>query len=238
MKELVSLRGHKKEVCSIAWHPIHHNYLASGGSEGSILHWSTDSSTPTAAPLEALDFAHDSNVWSLAFHPLGHVLASASNDHTTRFWSRNRPGVSRNLMDRFHIGKDESRRLGVKEEEDEHDEFALPGLGGPPSGYGQQRPNFNQGQMNMQNMNMNMGLGMNAPGPAVIPGFGGPPGMDQMMGMGMGMPPMGFQQQQQQYGARRGGPLADQRDMWNPGDDQQGGGRRRGRGRGRGRGGM
>ena len=33
-----------------------------------------------------------SNVWSLAWHPLGHVLASGSNDHTTKFWTRNRPG--------------------------------------------------------------------------------------------------------------------------------------------------
>lgn len=41
---------------------------------------------------DELEFAHDSNVWSLAFHPLGHILCSASNDHTTRFWSRGRPG--------------------------------------------------------------------------------------------------------------------------------------------------
>ncbi len=56
--------------------------------------------------------AHDSSVWDLAWHPLGglrgpiracgtsdasrsatgHILASGSNDHTTRFWTRNRPG--------------------------------------------------------------------------------------------------------------------------------------------------
>lgn len=28
----------------------------------------------------------------MTFHPLGHILVSASNDHTTRFWSRERPG--------------------------------------------------------------------------------------------------------------------------------------------------
>lgn len=39
-----------------------------------------------------IEDAHDSNVWSLAWHPLGHILCSGSNDHTTRFWSRARPG--------------------------------------------------------------------------------------------------------------------------------------------------
>lgn len=73
---------------AIAWHPVHDDLLVSGGSEGSIIHWSM----PDASPKESLEFAHDSNVWSLAFHPLGHILCSASNDHTTRFWSRGRPG--------------------------------------------------------------------------------------------------------------------------------------------------
>ena len=31
----------------------------------------------------SVETAHDSIVWSLAWHPLGHILASASNDHTT-----------------------------------------------------------------------------------------------------------------------------------------------------------
>lgn len=29
-----------------------------------------------------MDEAHDSVVWSLSWHPLGHILASGSNDHT------------------------------------------------------------------------------------------------------------------------------------------------------------
>jgi WD domain, G-beta repeat len=47
---------------------------------------------PQIAPRATLSQAHDSNVWALAFHPLGHLLVSASNDHTTRFWARERPG--------------------------------------------------------------------------------------------------------------------------------------------------
>lgn len=92
---------------AIAWHPIHSDILTSGGSEGSIIHWSL----PDPSPKETLEFAHDSNVWSLAYHPLGHLLVSASNDHTTRFWSRSRPGI-RVKGDRFHVGKERAKELG------------------------------------------------------------------------------------------------------------------------------
>lgn len=85
----------------MTWHPIH-PLLVSGGSEGSLLYWDVNAPEPTssstslvpqaAGPRATLAEAHDSNVWALAFHPLGHLLASASNDHTTRFWARERPG--------------------------------------------------------------------------------------------------------------------------------------------------
>jgi len=32
-------RGHKKEAFSVAWHPVHEDMFASGGSEGSIIFW-------------------------------------------------------------------------------------------------------------------------------------------------------------------------------------------------------
>jgi len=36
--------------------------------------------------------AHEGPVWSLAFHPVGHILCSGSNDCSAKFWCRNRPG--------------------------------------------------------------------------------------------------------------------------------------------------
>jgi len=123
MKELANLRGHKKEVCSLAWHPIHHDLLTSGGSDGSIFYWCL----PDSNPIDSLDYAHDSNVWSLDYHPLGHTLVSGSNDHTTRFWSRGRPGV-KIANDRFHVGKERAREMGVKDEEEQVDDFFVPGL--------------------------------------------------------------------------------------------------------------
>ncbi|GAA5966358.1 hypothetical protein JCM3765_005073 [Sporobolomyces pararoseus] len=203
MKELVTLRGHKKEVCSIAWHPIHSDILTSGGSEGSILHWSL----PDPAPKETLEFAHDSNVWSLAYHPLGHLLVSASNDHTTRFWSRSRPGI-RVKGDRFHVGKERAKELGEEMEnpamEDDRDDFALPGLqhqqsngrgaggGGPPRNnfvgalpsFGRDRSSaaagggFNPPDSNSFQSSNNGGGGrvpMPPPPPMSLPGFGNGP---------------------------------------------------------------
>ena len=116
---------------AVAWHPIHTNLLSSGGSDGSILHWAIDS--PTPIPIDTVEFAHESNVWSLAYHPFGHVLASASNDHTTRFWSRNRPGQQKaSLWIRYHIGKDKSKEMGVKEEDEGDDDFrSVAGIGWP-----------------------------------------------------------------------------------------------------------
>ncbi|CAH7685674.1 WD40-repeat-containing domain protein [Phakopsora pachyrhizi] len=124
MKELANLRGHKKEVCSLAWHPIHHDLLTSGGSDGSIFYWCL----PDSEPIDSLDFAHDGNVWSLDYHPLGHTLVSGSNDHTTRFWSRGRPGIKIS-NDRFHVGKERAREMGVKDEEEPVEDFFVPGLG-------------------------------------------------------------------------------------------------------------
>lgn len=38
-KERQVFRGHRKEAFTVAWHPIHEDLFASGGSEGSIIFW-------------------------------------------------------------------------------------------------------------------------------------------------------------------------------------------------------
>eukprot|EP01105_Mastigella_eilhardi_P020842 TRINITY_DN4_c0_g3_i1.p1 TRINITY_DN4_c0_g3~~TRINITY_DN4_c0_g3_i1.p1 ORF type:complete len:563 (+),score=127.18 TRINITY_DN4_c0_g3_i1:23-1690(+) len=96
MKELMCFRGHKREVATVAWHPIHEDLFASAGFEGSIFFWFTGNEEPAG---EAIG-AHDSSVWDLAWHPVGHILVSCSNDYTTKFWCRNRPGDS--LRDKYN----------------------------------------------------------------------------------------------------------------------------------------
>jgi polyadenylation factor subunit 2 len=62
--------------------------FASGGGDGSLGYWLVNNDKETII----LEQAHDQAIWSLEWHPLGHILATGSNDNNTKFWSRNRPG--------------------------------------------------------------------------------------------------------------------------------------------------
>ena len=97
MREMVAFKGHKRELSSLAWHPTHAELLASGAHDGSLFYWSTlHPHGPLGQSLGARgNAAHEQAVWSLAWHPLGHLLCSASNDHLLKFWVRNRPGDGR-----------------------------------------------------------------------------------------------------------------------------------------------
>ena len=179
MRDICILRGHEKDISTLAWHPLHINLLTTGGSDGSIFHYLLDephapegavtaippydspdpSSTPmeTIFPAHRLPYAHDFAVWSLDWHPLGHILASGSNDRVTRFWARARPGETDSFNDRYHIGEAAAeaqgtwdrrggRRIMQAEEEQEMEDEAeglvdqkmpakqatLPGLSGLP----------------------------------------------------------------------------------------------------------
>ncbi|XP_027163798.1 flowering time control protein FY [Coffea eugenioides] len=98
MKELDSFRGHRKDVTALAWHPFNEEYFVSGSFDGSIFHWLVGHETPQVE----ISNAHDNSVWDLAWHPIGYLLCSGSNDHTTKFWCRNRPGDT--AREKFNTG--------------------------------------------------------------------------------------------------------------------------------------
>lgn len=76
-------------IClAIAWHPVHEGLFASGGGDGSLGYWLVNNDKETVL----LEQAHDQAIWSVEWHPLGHILATGSNDNNTKFWARNRPG--------------------------------------------------------------------------------------------------------------------------------------------------
>ncbi|KAH9698488.1 WD REPEATS REGION domain-containing protein [Citrus sinensis] len=101
MKELESFRGHRKDVTALAWHPFHEEYFVSGSLDGSIFHWLVGHETPQVE----IHNVHDNTVWDLAWHPIGYLLCSGSNDHTTKFWCRNRPGDT--ARDKFNMGQNQ-----------------------------------------------------------------------------------------------------------------------------------
>ncbi|MBN3290861.1 WDR33 protein, partial [Polypterus senegalus] len=126
-EELQVFRGHKKEATAVAWHPVHEGLFASGGSDGSLLFWHTG----VEKEVGGMEMAHEGMIWSLAWHPLGHILCSGSNDHTSKFWTRNRPGDK--MRDRYNL----NLLPGMSEDGVEYDDIepnnlaAIPGMGIP-----------------------------------------------------------------------------------------------------------
>lgn len=135
MRDICILRGHEKPVSSLTWHPIHPNLISTGAEDGSLYHWLLDEphlptgQLPTVAPYDSPDpantpaqvifpahkvqYAHGATIWSLDWHPLGHILASGSKDNFSRFWSRARPGETSYMTDRFHIGEEAAEAHGT-----------------------------------------------------------------------------------------------------------------------------
>uniref|UniRef100_A0A665V524 pre-mRNA 3' end processing protein WDR33 n=1 Tax=Echeneis naucrates TaxID=173247 RepID=A0A665V524_ECHNA len=126
-EELQVFRGHKKEATAVAWHPVHEGLFASGGSDGSLLFWHTG----VEKEVGGMEMAHEGMIWSLAWHPLGHILCSGSNDHTSKFWTRNRPGDK--MRDRYNL----NLLPGMSEDGVEYDDLepnsvaSIPGMGIP-----------------------------------------------------------------------------------------------------------
>jgi len=96
-EEVQTFRGHKKEAASVAWHPIHEGMFSSGGSDGSIIFWNVNQEKE----IGVIDQGHESIVWTSVWHPVGHILTTGSNDHTVKFWSRNRPGDP--MRDKYNL---------------------------------------------------------------------------------------------------------------------------------------
>lgn len=135
MRDICLLRGHEKDITTLVWHPVHVSLLTTGGADGSIFHYLLDepnapagtatsippydSPEPANAPAQTVypahkvQHAHGLAVWSLDWHPLGHILASGSNDKVTRFWARARPGETDCLKDKFHLGEAAAEAQGT-----------------------------------------------------------------------------------------------------------------------------
>lgn len=135
MRDVCLLRGSEQDISTLTWHPFIPSLLTTGGSEGSILHYLLDEPNPppgiipsllpydspdpsnapaqTIYPAHKVQYAHDFAVWSLDWHPIGHILASGSNDRVTRFWTRPRPGETLCFNDRYHIGEAAAEAQGT-----------------------------------------------------------------------------------------------------------------------------
>ncbi|WPH02949.1 WD40 repeat-like protein [Acrodontium crateriforme] len=231
MRDVFLLKGHDKEIASLVWHPIHSSLLTTGGGDGSMYHYlldeqnsppgtaSTaspyDSANPADAPAQTLypahktKYAHDFPIWSMDWHPLGHILASGSNDRATRFWTRPRPGDNSYSSDRWHIGQEaaeargtwkkaEAQRLREEEDAEMEDEAnglvdqgvpgksILPGLAGLPGLAAASTSSFPE---TTSALPVQMpGMPVAPPGQLPFPTL--PPGIDMAALLKQGFPPM------------------------------------------------
>lgn len=46
---------------------------------------------------------------------MGHILCSGSNDHTSKFWTRNRPGDT--MRDKYNLNTLPASMSGIEEQE-------------------------------------------------------------------------------------------------------------------------
>ena len=109
--ELSVYTGHKREITALAWHPQIESLFATGGADGNIFYWLANHSSVNSSvnsfntsnncdnnslsytsPVAQVCGAHDNSVLDLAWHPLGHLIASAGFDYSMKMWTRNRPG--------------------------------------------------------------------------------------------------------------------------------------------------
>jgi len=201
MRDVAILRGHEKGVTSLAWHPIHPAIISTGGEQGDLHTYNlTEANTPpgiatatispyntpdpkSAAPqsiypAHKITYAHESSIWSLSWHPLGHILATGSNDHYVRFWSRSQPGDPQKCFkDKYHLGEEGAEAQGTydrkarareaKEEEEQELEDEAEGL--------EDRTNANRNQVNI-------------PGLPGLPGLAQPSGTAPIPGVTTAMP--------------------------------------------------
>ncbi len=113
----------------------------------------------------------------MQFHPLGHLLVSASNDYTTRFWCRERPTE---VGGEWKAGGEKPSEAMGGEQQDEDEDY-VPGLsfaghGGIDGNFGGYRDDQQERPGGLP-PNVNTLPGFARPDEDFIPGFGGAPPM-------------------------------------------------------------
>ncbi|KAM9891299.1 hypothetical protein OXX69_012341, partial [Metschnikowia pulcherrima] len=101
MTDFKVIRDHETDLSCVEWHPVHASLLTTAAYDGSMYHYILDRHIPESSSeksqnsnvdaVHKVPYAHEKAINALEYHPLGHLLCSAGNDRSARFWSRARP---------------------------------------------------------------------------------------------------------------------------------------------------
>ncbi|KAI3384090.1 hypothetical protein SNEBB_006443 [Seison nebaliae] len=95
-RELQTFRGINEDITRLQWHPIHEKLFVNGSGNGTIGYWMVGKNDGLIYSMKKV---HDNKITDVKWHPLGHVMATCSDDQVTKFWSRSRPGDLSYLTD-------------------------------------------------------------------------------------------------------------------------------------------
>lgn len=99
MRECFTYKNLGKDVTALAVHPFS-DLFVSGNNDGTIFFWDN----MVEEPIAISNNKHDNTIWSLDFHPAGHVLASGSADFMVKYWVRPRPSDLAGEVDAYETG--------------------------------------------------------------------------------------------------------------------------------------
>lgn len=124
MKDVFHIKDSESDLSCVSWHPLHSMSLTTSTYNGSINYYLLNSSISINRPNEfgtersenkanlntvenvksahKIPFAHEKAIYTLEYHPLGHLLCSAGSDKTARFWSRARPNDPLSFKDALY----------------------------------------------------------------------------------------------------------------------------------------
>lgn len=119
MRDYVVIRDEELECLALGWHPFHAGLLTVGTFAGLLSHYALDnyippkdesesSYSPSAKlpePIHRVPYAHERVINAIEYHPLGHLLCTAGNDRSARFWSRARPNDPVALKDPLYTNQ-------------------------------------------------------------------------------------------------------------------------------------
>ena len=74
------MEGHQRKVGALAWHPTAENVLASGGADGVIFVWNTE----TGDAMFQLADLHPDLIYCISWNYNGSLLASSCKDKNVR----------------------------------------------------------------------------------------------------------------------------------------------------------